>query len=275
MNWVRYLARLGQHRSAKPGRPHRGWATGALCIGLLGASADAHAQYPVDLELVLAIDASGSVDDSEFRLQLRGIASAFRDPTVINAIERGFHGQIAVATVVWSDAHIEKDIGKWYVVRSAADAEAFALEVEYMPRRVRNGATGIGSGIGAAINMIRSNGLDGIRRVVDVSGDGVESPLDTSLRLGAMLLHNARPLAESYGVTINGLAIITDVPNLDDWYENYVKTGPGSFVMRAEGYEDFERAMRAKLLREIEQTAPVTLLDDTDSAADPVTPPKT
>ena len=122
--------------------------------------------------------------------------------------------------------------------------------------------TGGASGIGAAIEMMRYNGLDGVRRVVDVSGDGVESPLDTSLLIGAMLLHQAREHATNHGVIVNGLAITNDVPNLDVWYENNVKTGPGSFVIRAESYDDFARAMRAKLLKEIDQTAPVTLLED-------------
>jgi len=226
----------------------------------------AHAQFAVDLELVLAVDASGSVDDGEFRMQLAGIAAAFRDREVVEAIARGYHGHIAVALLVWSDAHVPKDMGRWYVIRTVEDAEAFALRALHHPRQVRNGATGIGAGIAAGINMMQVNGLDGVRRVVDVSGDGVESPLDTSLHLGAMLLHNARPMAAKYDVIVNGLAITTDVPNLDVWYENNVKMGPGSFVMRADGYEDFARAMRAKLLREIEQTAPVTLLREGEAA---------
>lgn len=236
-------------------------AVAALLLALLAASSrQALAQLAVDLELVLAVDASGSVDDEEYRLQLHGIAAAFRDPEVVQAIARGFHGHIAAALLVWSDAHVGKDRGKWYVIRSREDAEAFALLAEHFPRRVRNGATGIGAGIGAAVDMMRYNGLDGARRVVDVSGDGVESPLDTSLTIGAMLLKDAYKLVDSQGVIVNGLAITNDVPNLDVWYDNNVRMGPGSFVIRAESYADFERAMRAKLLKEIDQTAPVTLL---------------
>lgn len=231
-------------------------------VTLFVSAQQASAQLAVDLELVLAVDASGSVDDDEFRLQLHGIAAAFRDPKVVEAISRGFHGHIAVALLVWSDAHVPKDRGKWYVIRSAEDAEAFALLAHYHPRRVRNGATGIGAGIGTAIDMMRYNGLNGTRRVVDVSGDGIESPLDTSLTVGATLLKDAHKLGNKLGIIVNGLAITNDVPNLDVWYENNVRMGPGSFVMRAENYGDFERAMRAKLLREIDQTSPVTLMHE-------------
>ena len=235
-------------------------AVSLASVSLLSFTTMASAQLAVDLELVLAVDASGSVDDEEFRLQLNGIAASFRDPKVVEAISRGFHGQIAVALLVWSDAHVQKDRGKWYVIRSAEDAEAFALLTQYHPRRVPNGATGIGAGIGTAIDMMRYNGLNGSRQVVDVSGDGVESPLDTSLTIGATLLKDAHRLGNKLGIIVNGLAITNDVPNLDVWYENNVRLGPGSFVMRAETSPDTDRAKRAKLLREIEQTSPVPLL---------------
>jgi hypothetical protein len=263
----------GCFRSRRPGATARASAAlvvAALLLALLCAtSRPALAQFAVDLELVLAVDASGSVDDDEYTLQLSGIAAAFRDPEVVQAIARGFHGHIAVALLVWSDAHVGKDRGKWYIIRSREDAEAFALLAEHYPRRVRNGATGIGAGIGAAVDMMRHNGLDGARRVVDVSGDGVESPLDTSLTIGAMLLKDVYKLVDSQGVIVNGLAITNDVPNLDVWYDNNVRMGSGSFVIRAESYADFERAMRAKLLKEIDQTAPVTLLEDRAPAAAP------
>jgi len=227
----------------------------------------AHAQYPeypVDLELVLALDASGSVDDEEYHLQLKGIASAFRDSKVIEVIQNGFHGKIAVAVMVWADAHVDKDVGTWYVIASPDDAEAFALQTEYRPRLIKNGATGIGASIGHAIQMMQRNGLKGIRRVVDVSGDGFETPLDTSIQGGkggfatAMLLGDAHKYATQYNVIVNGLAITNDIPDLDIWYHNNVKIGSGSFVIKANSYENFAAKMRTKLLREIEQTTSVT-----------------
>ncbi|MEZ5774596.1 MAG: DUF1194 domain-containing protein [Hyphomicrobiaceae bacterium] len=202
---------------------------------------------PVDLELVLAVDASGSVDPSEYELQLRGIADAFRDPAVKQAIRSGPLARIAVALVVWADATTPKDDSPWHVISTPETADAFADLVETYPRRVEGG-TGIGSALAYAIRMIEFNAIAGTRRVVDVSGDGVETPV----REYAVLLPQARYMARALGVTINGLAIANEVHDLDRYYDANVRAGPGSFVMRAADFEAFRDAIRAKLLREIE-----------------------
>jgi hypothetical protein len=201
----------------------------------------------VDLELVLAVDASASVDDAEFRLQLQGIANAFRDPTVIKALSLGPSRRIAVNLMVWAEATYPKDFSGWRIVGSQADAEALATTIEAFPRRV-TGGTGLGEGIAHALRSMDGNGIATPRSVVDVSGDGIETaPRDFSVMVGG-----ARAMAVARGAVVNGLAILSDVPDLDRYYRERVQVGEGSFVMSAATYEDFAEAMRRKLLREIE-----------------------
>lgn len=208
----------------------------------------------MDLELALAVDASFSVDDAEFRLQTDGIAAAFRDPEIQAAIASGPIGAIAVALVVWAEPTIPKDLGPWRRLAGPADAEAFARLVETYPRRV-SGGTGIGSGIGAAARWMGRNGFEGTRKVIDVSGDGEETPA----RDYVVLLPQARAMADSLGITVNGLAILNEEPELDRYYREEVATGFGAFVMTAETLADFPEAMRRKLKREIEHKPEVAL----------------
>jgi hypothetical protein len=228
----------------------------ALCT-VLSPARQLRAETLVDLELVFAVDASGSVDDDEYALQIGGIAAAFRDPAVTAAISSGARGSIAVAVLVWSEATRPKDASDWWIVRSAADAEAFASHLESRPRLVGGGTTGIESGIAAAVTMIASNTIVGQRSTVDVSGDGIENsagPVHSSFAKTVRHLREiaeARVMARRLNITVNGLAILTEVPDLDRWYEAHVKSGPGSFVMAVETYTDFASAMLEKLLREI------------------------
>ncbi len=201
----------------------------------------------VDLELVLAVDASGSVDDREYALQLEGIARGFRDATVRRAIRSGPTKSIAVTLLVWAEPQIPKDTTGWFVITSDAEAEGFAATVAAFPRR-QTGATAIGEGIAAALRAIDGNDVEAARAVVDVSGDGRESVA----REFTVLVGQARAMALSRGVVINGLAIQNEVGDLADYYRRYVQAGPDSFVMAAKDYEDFAEAMRLKLLREIE-----------------------
>ena len=206
----------------------------------------------VDLELVLAVDASGSVDQREFQLQLGGIAAGFRDPEIQEAIASGALGRIAVALMIWSDAVSKKAVSRWALVDSPETANAFAdLVLSQIVRRkafLGKGGTGIGSAIGRGVKMIRQNDFDGTRKVIDVSGDGHETPL----RHGeGMALPEGKRRARRRDVTVNGLAIVTDDPYLTSYYERKVIRGAWSFVITANGYDDFARAMRLKLLREI------------------------
>jgi hypothetical protein len=227
------------------------WLLAVLTL-LAFETAASQAETPVDLELVLAVDASGSVDQQEFLLQLGGIAQGFRDEEVQAAITSGPLGRIAVALMIWSDATSKKAVSRWVLVDSSASAEAFAdLVLSQVTRRkafLGKGGTGIGSAVGRGIKMIRLNEFEGTRKVIDVSGDGHETPL----RHGeGMALPEAKRRARRRGITVNGLAIVTDNPGLTSYYERKVIRGPGSFVITANGYDDFAEAMKLKLLREI------------------------
>lgn len=216
----------------------------------------ATAQQVVDLELVLAVDASASVSNSEYRLQMDGIAAAFRDAGVLKAIQSGPLERIGVALIVWADAEEPKQTSDWFVVSGPEEAEEFAQIVERFPREV-NGGTGIGAGILHAIDQLRNNRLRSARRVVDVSGDGMES--DT--KSFSQTIDYARRAATDEQITINGLAILTDDENLEEWYWKNVATGLGRFVMVANNFEDFANAMKKKLIQEIQYTPPVVLAE--------------
>ena len=209
----------------------------------------------VDLELVLAIDASSSVDPGEFRLQMGGIATAFRQPRVWQAIRDGATGRIAVAIVIWADATIPKAETEWIVISSEADALAFADLAGSLQRDVVGG-TGIGDGLAVAMRKFDRNGITGLRQVVDVSGDGRETPP----REIVVTMPTARSMALSRGVTINGLAILNEDETLGNWYRNHVIVGPQSFVIAVRDFDDFAAAMIRKLIREIEDRPKVGML---------------
>jgi len=219
--------------------------------GLLMLQAPAKAQ-DVDLELLLAVDASGSVSQAEFELQLGGIASAFRDPEIIRAIETGSLERIAVSLMLWSDGRSRKVNSDWVIVDGPLTAELFAQTVLAQVQRRKSflgrGGTGIGAAIGHGVKLIERNGISAIRRVIDVSGDGHETPLAFG---EAMALPEAMRRARRSDVTVNGLAILSDDPNLLTYYKARVIRGPGSFAIAANDFDDFARAIKIKLLREI------------------------
>jgi len=220
----------------------------ALCVQTANAE-------EVDLELVLAMDASGSISNQEYVLQLEGTAAAFRDPAIHAAITSGPIGKIAVTVMLWSDAAFPKVNSGWFVLDGGQSANSFAeLVRNYQLTRDRKigfggGGTGIGSGVEEALKLLKNNHQRGLRRVIDVSGDGVETEFWFSK---SIMMPDAKVLANLENVVINGLPILTrDFPNLDDYYRKNVVTGPGSFIVTAKNFEDFGRAIRKKLLREI------------------------
>lgn len=223
-------------------------------IGVLHALTTAAANsgsgtLKVDLELVLALDSSGSVDVSEWELQLNGVAQAIRDPLVLHAIQSGPNRRIAIAVIIWADALRHKERTDWYVIDSAQSAEAFAAMIESTPRTLA-GETGIGAAVTEAIGMIRHNDIDGVRQVIDVSGDGIETPAPP-YRVYPDMLPSARSLASAFGITVNGLAIANDIPNLDQYFRENLISGAGSFAMKTVDYGSFAVALRDKLVREI------------------------
>lgn len=208
----------------------------------------------VDLELVLAVDASGSIDRIEFGLQMQGIADAFRDPQVIAAAGSGPHGRIAVTLMLWAEANRPKEALPWQVVGSREEAEAFARAVETMPRGIAAGGTGIGKALQFATWEIQRNSYDGLRKVIDLSGDGRE----TAFREFSLTIDDGRQVALHAGITINGLAILNDVPLLEAYFATRLIGGFDAFVMTADSFDDFGRAIRRKLIKEIEYTPKVS-----------------
>ena len=221
-----------------------GLAALLLCLGRAAAIA---APPPVDLELVQAVDASGSVEPDEWRLELDGIAAAIRAPDVLAAITAGRNGRIAICLMAWADATRQQDVSDWYVIDGAASAGAFARVVEGFPRRV-HGGTGIGSAIAEAIRTMQIAPFAAARQVVDVSGDGAETAIREQ---EAILLPSAIAMADAFGVTVNGLAITVQEPDLAQYYRDHVATGPGHFVITANSYAAYKQAIHEKLLREL------------------------
>ncbi len=225
-----------------------------LAVPAAGVAQEAE-PYAVDLELVLAVDASGSVDEREYDLQMSGIAAAFRDPAVQEAIRSGPYGRIAVALVTWAEATEPKDASDWFVVASAEGAERLARFVEVYPRRVAGG-TGIGQAVAYSVRLFERNEIESLRKVIDVSGDGKE----TAPRDYTVMPKQARFVAMARGITINGLAIENEVPDLEAYYRSHVIAGSEAFALSVDSYEDFTPAMIRKLLREIRYRPKVSAL---------------
>lgn len=213
----------------------------------LGPPAGAGANtVAVDLELVLAVDSSGSIDDAEAALQRGGWASAIAHPRVVGAIGSGRHGAIAVMFLEWASVGCETVSVDWTRVSDAASAQAFADAVMKAPRVYCPGGNAIGDAITFATQQILGNRFRGERRVIDVSGDGPNtrgSPVEV-----------ARDVAVASGVTINGLALLRRramFAPLDEYYRLSVIGGPGAFVISADKETEFRQAVLAKLVREI------------------------
>ncbi len=212
----------------------------------------------VDVEIVLAVDASGSINRNELQLQLNGIASAFRNPLVLETISKGVHQSIAVAMLIWSDAGYPKYPTEWFIVNSPQSAELFSKRVESFNNRhgaltaIGGGGTGLGDGLAFALNMLEINGITALRKIVDVSGDGPET---IPWSKGAIILPIARNIALTNKTIVNGLAIETDDANLSNWYRQNLISGPGSFTITASRFEDYARAIRLKLIREFSPVA--------------------
>lgn len=205
---------------------------------------------PVSLELVLAIDASSSINRNEFGLQMQGLAEAFRDPQVHQALAVGGTPGVAVMLLQWADSRHQSISVPWQVVFTPAEAEAFADAIDATPRFVVGGGTAIGSAITFATRLLLTNDYVGGRMVIDVSGDGRANQGEIPVR--------ARDAAVAAGIVINGLAILNEDPALNVYYRQYVIGGPGAFVMTARDFTDYRDAIVEKLIREI-SAAPMAL----------------
>ena len=197
----------------------------------------------VDLELVLAVDASSSVSAEEFELQIRGLAEAFGDPRVVQAIRASGDLGVAVALMQWSDARKQVLAVDWTLVRDRESALAFAQALADTPRFLVGGSTAIGAALEYAMRQLERNGFTGRRKVIDVSGDGRANQGIHPIYL--------RDAAVVLGITINGLVILNEDPTVDSYYFANVIGGTGAFVMTANDYESYALAILTKLIKEI------------------------
>ena len=203
----------------------------------------AQERRPVDLELVLAVDSSSSVSPGEFNLQMQGLAEAFRNSAVHGAIQASGDLGIAVAMVQWSDNRKQTVAIDWKMVRDRNSAVAFAREIDGTPRYLIGGGTAIGGAVNFSAHQLRINLFNGRRKVIDISGDGRTNQGSNPAR--------ARDDAVAQGITINGLAILNEDALVDRHYLANVIGGTGSFVLQADDYSDFARAIVEKLIKEI------------------------
>ncbi|NJR13234.1 MAG: DUF1194 domain-containing protein [Phyllobacteriaceae bacterium] len=224
------------------------------CVALCSTGA-AQAE-PVDVELFLAVDVSGSMRGDELRLQRDGYVAALRSPEVVRAIEGGLHGKVAVTYVEWARDTSQKVIVPWRVIATQADADAFAKALLAAPvDNMRN--TSISGAIATGQAAFRNNGFEGDRLVIDVSGDGPNNQ-------GAPV-NDARDAALAEGISINGLPIKVNgwpegrafgFDGLESYYKACVTGGPLSFVIPVADWQQFPMAVRQKLVLELSGRMP-------------------
>lgn len=213
----------------------------AICALSLASATGARA---CELALVLAIDISGSVDSQEYRIQMDGLAAALNDPTVQDAL---IDAKAQIAVLHWTGASRQVLISNWRQMLTRADVETIGQVVGDAPREYRHFSTAIGDALIVAADLLGAVGGACERQVIDVSGDGPSNEGSDVTVIRDSLVRG--------GVQINGLAIETTDDTLTDYYRTHVIGGPGAFVLTAKTFEDYPRAIRRKLLREI--TKPV------------------
>lgn len=228
----------------------------ALAIVVMAAAIETRADVAVDLELVLAVDVSGSMDTEEALLQRQGYLGALAHPDVIRAIEGGYRGAIAVSYVEWAGVGHRTVVAGWAEVRDTESARSLVATIGQMPV-TRGMYTSISHAIDFAVPMFAGNGFEGTRRVIDISGDGANNE--------GRLVSLARDAAVAAHITVNGLPIVNNridpfgrrqIPDLDLYYRYCVIGGPGAFMVVAEGFGSFAEAIRRKLVSEIAGVTP-------------------
>ena len=224
----------------------RAWLSRAvllLAVVLAGAGPVRAQGQLVDLELILAVDCSRSIDDSEFALQVQGYAEAFRHPSVLAAIRSGMRRSIAVTYVQWAGPFLQNQAVGWTLINDGESALEFADRFQAAPRAFFGGGTSLSGVIDYARTLFPKSGFSGRRRVIDVSGDGINN--------SGRMATSARDEAVRDGITINGLAILTEVGGLDNYFRENIMGGDGAFVIAAEDFASFAQAILNKLIREI------------------------
>lgn len=204
----------------------------------------------VDLQLVLAVDVSRSIDEEEARLQREGYRRGITDPGVVAAIAGGMRGAIAVAYLEWAGYEAQQLVLPWTRIAGAAEAEQWAERLARSPRQSM-AWTSLSGALRFSGRVLADCPWPGSRRVIDVSGDGVNN--------NGPPAEDERDRLVAEGVTINGLPIVNDRPNfgvrptgeLEPYYRNSVIGGPGAFLIVADSFDAFGDAIRRKLIQEI------------------------
>jgi hypothetical protein len=213
-------------------------------------------QTLVDLQLVLAVDVSRSMDQDEQQLQRAGYVTALRDPGVIAAIQGGPLGRIAVTYVEWAGHGLQSVLVPWTLIDGPETAGRVAAALAAIPlNRMRR--TSISDALTFSATLFARSGFSSARRVIDVSGDGPNN--------AGFPVAGARDAVLSQGITVNGLPIMLksgfasgffDVSNLDLYYEDCVIGGPGAFIVTIQDPSEFASAIRRKLILEIAGRVP-------------------
>lgn len=235
------------------------------------------APLPVDLELILAVDVSGSVDAIEARLQREGYIAALTSDSVMKAIKSGPYRRIAVAYVEWAGEQFQQTLMPWTLIESLEDAQSFMGKVADAPY-VAIRWTSISAAIDYSRALFEQSPFEGTRRVLDISGDGKNNH--------GRDVADARAEAIAAGITINGLPILSSRagaydstalrgwpsdPDLDVYYQTQVIGGPGAFMVPAESFDTFSEAVKSKLMREIAGIPPhIQIEGDTQFAYGPI-----
>ncbi len=244
---MRYATGIGRIR----------WAVGKLILPLILALAGqtfvpAYGQEEVDLELVLLADATGSIDDAEIRFQREGYATAIVHEEVLAAISKGFTQRIALTYVEWGDETSQEIVVPWTIIDGLGSARVFAGMLLKQPR-MASGYNAIGAALAKAHDLIRTNEISGLRRVIDFSADSANNWSGVPIEV-------ARAAALSDGLIINGLAILCRdddcggrpvAYDLETAFAKSIIGGPGSFVVTVDGRNSFAEAVRRKLVLEI------------------------
>ena len=210
-------------------------------------------QTDVALALALAVDASGSVSDDRFELQKQGYAAAFRNRQVLNSIRSLTTQSIAVTMMQWTGPELHVQTVDWTLAKDGASVNALADAIEGSKRQLFGGGTSISGAIDYSRILLTASPFLGIRRVIDISGDGANN------RGRAVTL--ARDEAVRDGISINGLPILSLEPDLDRYYYDNVIGGPGAFMVPARNYDTFADAILKKLITEIAGVAPNALTE--------------
>ena len=240
-------------------------AVGAVILGIWGYGVAAPssglrladmprkaADTNVDVELVLAVDVSYSMDPDEQALQREGYVAALTSPEFLTALKAGIHARIAVTYFEWANANDQKILLPWRLIDGLPSAQAVAAEITRAPYR-RAYRTSISGALMFAAPLFEKSGQRGIRRVIDVSGDGTNNQ--------GPLVALTRDDVLTKGIVINGLPIMLkepqpgsiDIKDLDIYYEDCVIGGPGAFVVPIREREKFKEAIRTKMVLDIAQ----------------------